>query len=114
METLTEQGFWVPMKQKYPKAMGDFLIWIDKYKKDNDWDQLFNAGAQGYNYHGAVTFTSYKTKAPKFYELPIAMQFGIWVQYVGERSGEAPPDVFVSEMKKLIMEGLEITDEELQ
>jgi len=55
------------MTEKYPFAMRYFHDWIDAYKKRNKWKSLFNASS--------------KHKAPKFHELPLAMQLGICQGY---------------------------------
>ncbi len=73
METLTKENFWNEMEQKYPKAMAHFQNWIDGYKETVKWNYFFGAGHNdAHNYHGA----------PKYHELPIAMQFGIFVEYL--------------------------------
>lgn len=70
METLTKENFWDEMEQKYPKAMAHFKEWIDRYKSEHDWEDLFNHN------------TEYQdTLAPKYHELPIAMQFGIFLEW---------------------------------
>lgn len=73
------------MEQKYPKAMANFKTWIDRYKSEHDWDTLFNADF--------IKFTKEQKKGedlvqniissviPKYHELPIAMQFGIFMEY---------------------------------
>jgi hypothetical protein len=71
METLTKENFWDEMSQKYPKVMKHFLNWIDGYKEDNEWRKLFNA----------YTHISNVLQAPKYHELPIAMQFGIFLEW---------------------------------
>jgi hypothetical protein len=81
METLTKENFWNEMEQKYPKAMAHFQNWIDEYKVANDWEYLFNANWNKEpfsNYIGGPEVTV----ASKYHELPIAMQFGIFLEYV--------------------------------
>jgi hypothetical protein len=73
---LTKENFWNEMEQKYPKAMAHFKEWIDKYKVINNWEDLFNDGWEIDSYGGTN-----KTVAPKYHELPIAMQFGIFIEY---------------------------------
>lgn len=70
---MIDENFWNEMKQKYPVAMENFCVWIDKYKKDHWWEQLFNQGTinTGNTYY----------KAPKYHELPNAMQFGIFIEF---------------------------------
>lgn len=79
METLTKENFWDEMEQKYPKAMAHFKRWIDQYKEENNWYNLFNSGI--HKGHAVGFYESNKTEASKYHELPIAMQFGIFVEY---------------------------------
>lgn len=81
METLTKENFWDEIEQKYPKAMRHFKEWIDNYKAEHEWKGLFNANYNKEpwsNYIGGPEVT----EAPKYHELPIAMQFGIFYQYM--------------------------------
>lgn len=71
MESLTKENFWNEMEQKYPRAMAHFQNWIDGYKRANKWNRLFNGHATG---EGAIV--------PKYHELPIAIQFGIFLEYI--------------------------------
>jgi len=80
METLTKENFWNEMEQKYPKAMKHFQNWIDGYKRANYWSNLFNEGIS-WHWNGVGEQI---TEAPKYHELPIAMQFGIFAQYYSE------------------------------
>jgi hypothetical protein len=57
--------------------MKNFKQWIDLYKKDNDWNELFNDFPAGTSTDCDIEFI-----APKYHELPIAMQFGIYIEYV--------------------------------
>ncbi len=90
MKNLTKENFWDALYEKYPKGVQFFYDWIDKYKKKNNWDKLFNGGVlgcsrasdgNGYDPHGSPT------EAPKFHDLPIAMQIGIWIEFVCHESG---------------------------
>jgi hypothetical protein len=76
METLTKENFWNEMEQKYPKAMAHFKLWSREYKRLNDWDELFNDFPAGTSTDCDIEF-----KAPSFFEVPIAMQFGIYLEY---------------------------------
>lgn len=72
MESLTKENFWNEMEILYPKAMAHFKEWIDKYKSEHDWEGLFN------EYNDSVDVLN---EAPKYHELPVAMQFGIFCEY---------------------------------
>lgn len=69
------------MQEEYPKAMEKFLSWIDKYKEENNWLYLFNG-------IDSETDLGDLRKAPKFHDLPVAIQFGIFMQFNIEVSEE--------------------------
>jgi len=75
MDNLNKENFWNDVYDKYPNATQVFCDWIDVYKKENNWDELFNAG---HDTRGDLT------EAPKFHDLPIEMQQGIWIKFVRE------------------------------
>lgn len=79
IENLTKENFWNEMQQKYPKVMKKFLDWIDKYKEDNLWNLLFNADII-YDQAG-VEGRRLQTKAPKYHELPLAFQVGLFDEF---------------------------------
>lgn len=79
-ETLTKENFWDDMEQKYPKAMAHFKAWIDQYKTEHDWEYLFNVNVR-YEQAG-VPGRILLTISPKYHELPIAMQFGIFLEWL--------------------------------
>jgi len=88
MENLTKENFWNEMQQKYPLAMKDFCNWIDEYKKTNNWKKLFNDTYHQTNVkragNGEICSIDFST--PKFHDLPIAMQMGIWNEYLDVNS----------------------------
>lgn len=75
MENLNKENFFNDLQQRFPKAMEHFCKWIDKYKEENSWDELFNDGKA---WAGGVTI------APKFHDLPYDMQVGVILRYVSE------------------------------
>lgn len=75
MDNLTKENFWNEMQQKYPLAMNDFCMWIDEYKKANNWSSLF-----------PITKRKNHWMDIKFHHLPIAMQMGIWNEYMDVHS----------------------------
>lgn len=83
--TLTRENFWDEMEQKYPKAMSHFKQWIDQYKSEHDWNTLFNTGYIKFTEEIAIEsdlLQEIKTSvAPKYHELPIAMQYGIFIEF---------------------------------
>ncbi len=79
-EGLTKENFFNEMMQKYPLAMKDFCNWVDEYKQKNDWGNLFNFGTPHYAKQGWHN--------TKFHDLPLAMQMGIWNEYLDKYSLE--------------------------
>lgn len=72
----TKEMFWSPLEASNPEGLKKFYLWIDDYKRKNSWQQLFNYGSPHYSNQGWHN--------PKFHELPSAMQFGIFLQFVSE------------------------------
>jgi hypothetical protein len=67
-ENLNKENFWNDLKAQYPEAVEHFCQWIDKYKKQVDWDVLFcNAKRWG--------------ERIKFHDIPIEFQVGILLRY---------------------------------
>ncbi len=88
MESLTKENFWNAIKEEYPVQMAQFCDWIDEYKKRVKWIELFNAdlfSKSDYRVAG-VKIENMIFKAPKYHELPIAMQLGIFIQFTIESS----------------------------
>jgi len=79
-ENLTKENCFNAIYAKYPKAMDIFCKWVDKYKLENEFDILFNAGMK-------FRSGSVESKAPKFHELPYAFQLGMWIEFVSEQGG---------------------------
>lgn len=79
MESLTKENFWNAIQEQYPVEMKMFCDWIDEYKKRVQWNMLFKH-LPGYS-GGAVGF-----KYPKYHDLPLAMQIGIFIQFTVESS----------------------------
>ena len=67
MEILTKANFWDGIEKKYPSEFIQFAEWIDKYKAENHWKDLFPSDI-------------------KFHQLPGAMQLGIFIQYTIDES----------------------------
>jgi hypothetical protein len=59
---LDKENFWNPLKEKYPEAIEHFCNWIDEYKKEVGWNQLFGEHI-------------------KFHDLPYDMQNGILARF---------------------------------
>ena len=82
MESLTKENFWNSVYEKYTPQVQQFCDWIDEYKKRMDWNMLFNSDSDYQNAQGK------NAPAPKYHDLPIAMQAGIFLQYVLETKRE--------------------------
>lgn len=67
------------LEKQYPKAMAQFQEWINQYKIDNDWKRLFGEDTSLSDAKQAGKWTD--RIAPKFHELPSAMQLGIFIQF---------------------------------
>lgn len=72
LESLTKENFWNDLFKKYPTATKIFCQWIDKYKESINWVLLFGQGERTAD------------MAPKFHQIPIAMQVGILLQFSAE------------------------------
>lgn len=70
--------FWMDLQSQHPENMGLFLKWLDKYAKDNKWNELFNYGSPAYAKMGWHN--------PKYFDLPVAMQAGIFAQFMAEQA----------------------------
>lgn len=78
-DILTKENFWNELNEKYPEQMKVFCAWIDEYKKRVEWDRLFQYGNMKIVPPGQKLATSL---APKFHEIPIAMQIGIILEFI--------------------------------
>lgn len=77
-ESLTKEDFWNDLYDKYPLEMKVFCDWIDKYKKEVDWNNLFsNSEIDGECY-------------VKFHDIPNAMQVGIFIAFTQEQEEWIP------------------------
>lgn len=81
--------FWGECIKQSPKAMNQFLDFIDNYKKENDWNKLFNGGVS----LGRFTHShnAPHTEAPKYHDLPYAMQIGIFFDWLYKVDDVLPP-----------------------
>lgn len=70
LPNLTKENFFDALRKKFPLAMDHFCAWIDLYKLEVGWNELFGAGL---------------VRAPKFHEMPIEMQAGIMGRYLTEQ-----------------------------
>lgn len=82
MKNLNKENYFTKeWLKKYPKASKVFCDWIDKYKSEVDWVNLFNGRALGLA----------SIVAPKFHDIPIDMQRGIIARFFEEHMVLTPP-----------------------
>jgi len=111
---LNKQSFWNEVLNANPKAAELFLRFIDKYKVDNDWYQLFNAHTTFIKSHYPGGDNKIEIFTPKYHELPVAMQLGIFMEFLHQYSVEyeGTDTVFIEEVKRIIIDNLgEMNDE---
>lgn len=75
---LTKENFWNELMEKYPNEMKLFCAWIDEYKKRVNWNNLFTTMHEPPSGKSALPYIY------KFRDIPVAMQVGIFFQYVTE------------------------------
>jgi len=109
MKKLSKAEFWNPLYEKYPQAVQVFCDWIDDYKKRVQWDDLFKEHllpSKNDPYVG-------ETRTPKYHDLPLAMQVGIYIEFMQARPVNEPiiltaPDVLVATHIKQLAKKLPI------
>jgi hypothetical protein len=100
MNNLNKENFFDLMDEKYPLGMIMFQRYVDNYKKQVNWDKLFNSDSDYQNSEGK------NAVAPKFHDLPYELQIGLLLKFAA--------DLFPSEEGIFIgpedaMESVEIT-----
>lgn len=78
MDNLNKENYFNEMTERYPVAMKKFNDWIDGYKKEVNWNIVFNSYSEYQNRFGKNAI------APKFHDLPFDMQKGIIVRFMCE------------------------------
>lgn len=107
-DNLTKENFWNELYAKYPLGMKMFCDWIDAYKKKNNWDNLFKN-----HYAGNHAMNGIEYKTIKYHDLPLAMQIGIWIEFVGDRGGcDYEVDLFSHDWKQDISEYIKMLQAE--
>lgn len=112
MNNLTKENFWNAMMEKYPTAMKLFCTFVDQYKKEVGWEKLFNATAppgSSTKYIGGTDPVKENAPivihelfpAPKFHDLPLEMQMGIWDRFVQPLTKETLAQVIEDDLKAL-------------
>lgn len=84
---LTKENFWDDLYKEFPVQTQVFCDWIDEYKKAVDWNRLFNEFS--WVEPEAESETNPDRKAPKFHDLPHAMQMGICIEFITQHDGTA-------------------------
>ncbi|OQA11747.1 MAG: hypothetical protein BWY67_00734 [Bacteroidetes bacterium ADurb.Bin397] len=60
---MNKENFWNGLYEQYPKAVKEFCDFIDEYKAENNWNELFGDKV-------------------KFHHVPVEMQLGIWMEFI--------------------------------
>lgn len=63
--------FWTNLETKYPLGTQHFYNWVIAYKESVGWDRLFQPAKPG--------------ESLSYFELPIALQIGIFLQYAADQ-----------------------------
>ncbi len=63
--------FWDDLEAKYPSGTDHFYNWVHAYKESVEWTKLFQPAKSG--------------KALSYFDLPIAMQIGVFFQYAADQ-----------------------------
>lgn len=106
-ENLNKENFWNELYVKYPSGVQVFCDWIDRYKHNNSWNKLFNGRLDlaSWNENEEQWVYSGSSDAPKFHDLPYAMQIGIWIEFLEsiQTRAEMPiTDLFALDWRKNI------------
>lgn len=80
--SLTKENFWNELKEKYPNAVDEFCLWIDDYKADVNWKDLFSDA--------------------KFHDMPFDMQIGILIWYIELKEGTMSREDYITKMRDII------------
>lgn len=75
MDNILNTQFWSDIKEKFVGEFEEFNEWLNEYSKKTNWERIFNP-----NY----TMEGMMWRGITFYDLPDAMQIGIFMQYVSE------------------------------
>lgn len=81
MNNLNLENFFNRITEKYPVAMKVFSAWIDIYKVQNNWDQMFSF--RPIPEDGSSIY--------KFHHIPFEMQIGIIVKFIRDTK-DTPPE----------------------
>lgn len=98
---MTKADFWDKIQSEYPEEMGEFLSWLEEYKRRENWSDIFGETGQ----HNVFPSVGIKwTDRIDFFNLPNAMQIGIFIQYTVEQGGEDffQPGWFYNSMADMI------------
>lgn len=95
MNNLNKENFWDEMEEKYPAAMHVFKGWIDLYKKEVKWDELFGEDI---------------LDPVKFHDIPFDMQVGILMRFSSEIFHGSQPKMTPEDVKPMVQQTLEKLD----
>lgn len=104
LKELSKLNFWDAIKVMRPLAWEKFDKWLDEYKPDNDWKELFNPM---FKETDVARIYSY----PKFHDLPAAMQIGIFMQWMADEAGDTAG--WLDTMQEIAIEFFKLMDKGL-
>ncbi len=96
MSLMTKDGFWNEIEKRWPGEFHRFGKWIDDYKKNNHWKDLFK-----------ITIRDKFWSNIKYHDLPDAMQLGIFIEYTVEESHHYPFEIQEGTMEGIIRDVME-------
>ena len=101
MNEMLQIEFWKELQEKYPLGLKVFTDWLDEYKAKIGWYSLFRVKPTG-------------RMRKHIYDLPEAMQIGIWIEFNLERGGcnWEIEDMFSHDWETDIRESMKMFQEE--
>lgn len=92
MDSLTKENTWNALEAKYPKAFAHFSEWMDNYKKEVNWDKLFNNLVDPEMLKDLKPYAKDGDVATKFHDLPFELQIGVLLRYMAEHHTDLDED----------------------
>jgi len=86
MANLNKENFFNDLQQKFPKAMKHFCDWVDEYKEEVKWLEMFSGNI-------------------KFHDIPYDMQVGVLLRYLSEIT-DYDDMLTIDEVKECFFHGL--------
>ncbi len=92
---LTYHEFWEPLENAYPEACKVLYEWLENYREQVNWKKMFSVTMWSIKHNRAMGAEDYETHNRHeiathlydFHDLPIAMQIGIFIEFVDNTTG---------------------------